>query len=168
MTAPEPFAHVELLPLGADTTNYRLISREGVTVAKTELGEFLRVDAGAITRLVAEAMRDIAHFLRPEHLQQLANIFTDPEASENDRFVALDLLKNASIAAGGVLPMCQDTGTAIIKAKKVSSCSPAAPTTQPSRGASMTPTSPATCDTANWPRFRCTKKSTPAPICRPR
>lgn len=118
MTTPEPFAHVELLPLGADTTNYRLISREGVTVTKTELGEFLRVDAAAITRLVAEAMRDIAHFLRPEHLQQLANIFTDPEASENDRFVALDLLKNASIAAGGVLPMCQDTGTAIVKAKK--------------------------------------------------
>ena len=118
MTTPEPFAHVELLPLGADTTKYRLISRDGVSVAKTELGEFLRVDASAITRLVAEAMRDIAHFLRPEHLQQLANIFTDPEASENDRFVALDLLKNASIAAGGVLPMCQDTGTAIVKAKK--------------------------------------------------
>ena len=118
MTTPEPFAHVELLPLGADTTKYRLMSRDGVSVAKTELGEFLRVDAAAITRLVAEAMRDIAHFLRPEHLQQLANIFTDPEASENDRFVALDLLKNASIAAGGVLPMCQDTGTAIVKAKK--------------------------------------------------
>ncbi len=118
MTTPEPFAHVELLPLGPDTTKYRLISRDGVSVAKTELGEFLRVDAAAITRLVAEAMRDIAHFLRPEHLQQLANIFTDPEASENDRFVALDLLKNASIAAGGVLPMCQDTGTAIVKAKK--------------------------------------------------
>jgi len=118
MTTPEPFAHVELLPLGADTTKYRLISRDGISVAKTELGEFLRVDASAITRLVAEAMRDIAHFLRPEHLQQLANIFTDPEASENDRFVALDLLKNASIAAGGVLPMCQDTGTAIVKAKK--------------------------------------------------
>ena len=118
MTTPEPFAHVELLPLGPDTTKYRLISRDGVSVAKTELGEFLRVDAAAITCLVAEAMRDIAHFLRPEHLQQLANIFTDPEASENDRFVALDLLKNASIAAGGVLPMCQDTGTAIVKAKK--------------------------------------------------
>ncbi len=118
MTTPEPFAHVELLPLGPDTTKYRLISRDGVSVTKTELGEFLRVDAAAITRLVAEAMRDIAHFLRPEHLQQLANIFTDPEASENDRFVALDLLKNASIAAGGVLPMCQDTGTAIVKAKK--------------------------------------------------
>ncbi len=92
MTTPEPFAHVELLQLGADTTKYRLISRDGVSVAKTELGEFLRVDTSAITRLVAEAMRDIAHFLRPEHLQQLANIFTDPEASENDRFVALDLL----------------------------------------------------------------------------
>ena len=118
MTTPEPFAHVELLPLGPDTTKYRLISRDGVSVAKTELGEFLRVDAAAIARLVAEAMRDIAHFLRPKHLQQLANIFTDPEASENDRFVALDLLKNASIAAGGVLPMCQDTGTAIVKAKK--------------------------------------------------
>ncbi|NCV97018.1 MAG: fumarate hydratase, partial [Acidimicrobiia bacterium] len=85
---------------------------------KTEVGEFLRVDASAITRLTAEAMRDISHFLRASHLAQLASILDDPEASGNDRFVALDLLQNASIAAGGVLPMCQDTGTAIIKAKK--------------------------------------------------
>ena len=63
-------------------------------------------------------MHDIAHFLRPGHLQQLANILDDPEASDNDRFVALDLLKNATISAGGVLPMCQDTGTAIVKGKK--------------------------------------------------
>ncbi|MFM8415868.1 MAG: fumarate hydratase [Actinomycetota bacterium] len=118
MSAPEPFAHVDLLPLGKDTTEYRLVTRDGVSTAKTELGEFLRVDASAITRLTAEAMRDISHFLRPDHLQQLADILRDPEASENDRFVALDLLKNASIAAGGVLPMCQDTGTAIVKAKK--------------------------------------------------
>ncbi|MFZ9730260.1 MAG: fumarate hydratase [Ilumatobacteraceae bacterium] len=118
MTAPEPFSHTELLPLGKDDTEYRLVTREGVSVAKTELGEFLQVDAAAITRLTAEAMRDIAHFLRSSHLEQLAKILQDPEASENDRFVALDLLKNASIAAGGVLPMCQDTGTAIIKAKK--------------------------------------------------
>ncbi|MFM7526027.1 MAG: fumarate hydratase [Actinomycetota bacterium] len=118
MSAPEPFAHVDLLPLGKDTTEYRLVTRDGVSTTKTELGEFLRVDAGAITRLTAEAMRDISHFLRPDHLQQLADILRDPEASENDRFVALDLLKNASIAAGGVLPMCQDTGTAIVKAKK--------------------------------------------------
>jgi len=118
VTAPEPFAYSEMLPLGNDDTEYRLITREGVSVVKTDVGEFLRVDAGAITRLTAEAMRDIAHYLRASHLQQLANILHDPEASENDRFVALDLLKNASIAAGGVLPMCQDTGTAIIKAKK--------------------------------------------------
>ena len=118
MTAPEPFAHTELLPLGKDDTEYRLVTRDGVSVAKTEVGEFLRVDSAAITRLTAEAMHDIAHYLRSSHLEQLAKILKDPEASENDRFVALDLLKNASIAAGGVLPMCQDTGTAIIKAKK--------------------------------------------------
>ncbi|MEY4401523.1 MAG: fumarate hydratase, class [Actinomycetota bacterium] len=118
MTAPEPFAHTELLPLGKDETEYRLVTRDGVTVTKTELGEFLRVESSAITRLTAEAMHDIAHYLRTSHLEQLAKILKDPEASENDRFVALDLLKNASIAAGGVLPMCQDTGTAIIKAKK--------------------------------------------------
>ena len=118
MTAPEPFAHTELLPLGDDDTRYRLVTRDGVSVEKTSLGEFVRVDASAITRLTAEAMRDIAHFLRSSHLKQLADILRDPEASDNDRFVALDLLKNASIAAGGVLPMCQDTGTAIVKAKK--------------------------------------------------
>jgi len=118
MAAPQPFSHVELLPLGDDTTEYRLVTREGVSVTKTEVGEFLRVDASAITRLTAEAMRDISHFLRASHLAQLASILDDPEASSNDRFVALDLLQNASIAAGGVLPMCQDTGTAIIKAKK--------------------------------------------------
>ncbi|MGA1638281.1 MAG: fumarate hydratase [Ilumatobacteraceae bacterium] len=118
MSAPEPFVHTDLLPLGPDTTEYRLVTREGVSVEETSLGEFLRVDASAITRLTAEAMRDIAHFLRSGHLQQLADILSDPEASDNDRFVALDLLKNASIAAGGVLPMCQDTGTAIVKAKK--------------------------------------------------
>ncbi|NBN96721.1 MAG: fumarate hydratase, partial [Actinobacteria bacterium] len=118
MTAPEPFSHVELLPLGDDTTDYRLVTREGVSVARTEIGDFLRVEAAAITRLTAEAMHDISHFLRASHLAQLASILDDPEASGNDRFVALDLLQNASIAAGGVLPMCQDTGTAIIKAKK--------------------------------------------------
>ena len=118
MPTPEPFAHVDLLPLGKDDTRYRLVTRDGVSTAKTDLGEFLRVDSSAITRLTAEAMHDIAHYLRDGHLQQLAAILRDPEASENDRFVALDLLKNASIAAGGVLPMCQDTGTAIVKAKK--------------------------------------------------
>ena len=112
------FAFTELLPLGKDDTPYRLITTEGVSTVETALGRFLRVDPAALTLLTEEAMRDIAHLLRPGHLQQLANILKDPEASANDRFVALDLLQNASIAAGGVLPMCQDTGTAIVKAKK--------------------------------------------------
>ena len=114
----EPFAHSELLPLGPDTTEYRLLTTEGVSTFSTSEGKFLKVSPEAITHLTEHAMRDIAHLLRTSHLQQLANILKDPEASDNDRFVALDLLKNASIAAGGVLPMCQDTGTAIVKAKK--------------------------------------------------
>jgi fumarate hydratase class I len=112
------FAFTEILPLGPDTTEYRLISTEGVSQVETPLGTFLKVEPEAITLLTETAMRDIAHLLRSDHLQQLNNILKDPEASPNDKFVALDLLKNASIAAGGVLPMCQDTGTAIVKAKK--------------------------------------------------
>lgn len=115
---PSPFVHTEIFPLGPDTTNYTLISSDGVSSFETPQGRFLQVDLSAITLLTERAMRDIAHLLRPGHLQQLADILKDPEASGNDRFVALDLLKNASIAAGGVLPMCQDTGTAIIKARK--------------------------------------------------
>jgi fumarate hydratase class I len=118
MTTDAPFAYSELLPLGPDTTEYRLISTEGVSTFSTSEGTFLKVEPSAITTLTEHAMRDIAHLLRASHLQQLANILADPEASDNDRFVALDLLKNAGIAAGGVLPMCQDTGTAIVKAKK--------------------------------------------------
>ncbi len=118
MNTPEPFVHTELLPLGPDTTEYRLISKEGISTFSTSEGTFLKVSQQAITLLTEHAMHDIAHLLRTSHLQQLANILQDKEASDNDRFVALDLLKNAGIAAGGVLPMCQDTGTAIVKAKK--------------------------------------------------
>jgi fumarate hydratase class I len=112
------FDFTELLPLGPDTTTYRQISTEGVSTFDTPEGRFLKVDPSAITLLTSTAMRDIAHLLRSSHLQQLRDILDDPEASDNDRFVALDLLKNASISAGGILPMCQDTGTAIVKAKK--------------------------------------------------
>ena len=112
------FDFTELLPLGPDTTTYRLVSTEGVSTFDTPEGRFLKIDPSAITLLTSTAMRDIAHLLRSSHLQQLRNILDDPEASDNDRFVALDLLKNASISAGGILPMCQDTGTAIVKAKK--------------------------------------------------
>ena len=116
--ADADLAFTELLPLGPDDTPYRLVTTDGVSTFDTPAGAFLRVEPEAIRRLTAEAMHDIAHFLRPGHLQQLRNILDDPEASDNDRFVATDLLKNAAIAAGGVLPMCQDTGTAIVKAKK--------------------------------------------------
>ena len=112
------FVFSEIFPLGPDTTEYRLLSKEGVSEVETPLGTFLKVTPEAITLLTQTAMRDIAHLLRTDHLQQLSNILSDPEASSNDRFVALDLLKNAGIAAGGVLPMCQDTGTAIVKGKK--------------------------------------------------
>jgi fumarate hydratase, class I len=113
-----PFKYTELLPMGPDDTEYRLVTTEGVSTFETPEGTFLKVEPEAIRRLTAEAMHDIAHFLRSSHLQQLRNILDDPEASDNDRFVALDLLKNAAISAGGVLPMCQDTGTAIVKGKK--------------------------------------------------
>jgi len=112
------FDFTEIFPLGKDTTPYRLVTTEGVSTFETPEGTFLKVSPEAITRITQEAMREIAHFLRPGHLQQLRNILDDPEASDNDRFVALDLLKNATIAASGILPMCQDTGTAIVKGKK--------------------------------------------------
>ena len=112
------FAYQELLPLGHDDTPYRLLTRDHVDTFEAAGKTFLRVAPEALTLLTREAMRDIAHYLRPGHLAQLARILEDPEASPNDRFVALDLLKNANIAAGGVLPMCQDTGTAIILGKK--------------------------------------------------
>jgi fumarate hydratase class I len=112
------FVHQEMLPLGADDTVYRKISGDGVETIETSAGTFLRVAPSALTLLSATAMFEIAHFLRSGHLAQLRAILDDPEASGNDRFVALDLLRNANIAAGGVLPSCQDTGTAIVKAKK--------------------------------------------------
>ena len=112
------FTYSDLLPLGADKTKYRLVSKEGVSVIKLGDREFLQVEPAALTLLTETAIHDISHYLRTQHLEQLAKILTDPEASANDRFVALDLLKNANIAAGGILPMCQDTGTALIMGKK--------------------------------------------------
>ncbi|GAA4913112.1 fumarate hydratase [Stackebrandtia albiflava] len=112
------FAYTDLLPLGTDDTEYRKVSDEGVEVIEAAGRRLLTVAPEALTRLTAEAMRDISHLLRPAHLRQLASIMDDPEASNNDKFVALDLLKNANISAGGVLPMCQDTGTAIVMGKR--------------------------------------------------
>ncbi len=113
------FHYEDLLPVGSDETPYRLLSTEGVRLVDGPGGRvFLEVDAEALRLLTDTAMHDIAHYLRPAHLAQLRRILDDPEASSNDRFVALDLLKNANIAAAGVLPMCQDTGTAIVMGKR--------------------------------------------------
>ncbi|MGI5167354.1 fumarate hydratase [Spirillospora sp. CA-253888] len=112
------FSYTDLLPLGADDTEYRLLTTEGVSTFEAGGRTFLQVEPEALRLLTETAMRDISHLLRPAHLAQLRRILDDPEASPNDRFVALDLLKNAGIASGGVLPMCQDTGTAIIMGKR--------------------------------------------------
>src|SRR5499425_3179720 len=112
------FTPTELLPLGADTTEYRQLTGEGVATREAFGRKFIEVAPELLTLVAREGIREIAHLLRPGHLRQLRSILDDPEASPNDRYVARDLLQNACIAAGGVLPMCQDTGTAIIMGKR--------------------------------------------------
>lgn len=112
------YVHYEMFPLGADDTEYRKLTGDFVSTVEFEGKTILKVDPQALTLLTKEAFKDTSHLLRSAHLAQLAKILDDPESSDNDRFVALDLLKNANIAAGGVLPMCQDTGTAIVMGKK--------------------------------------------------
>ncbi len=118
MSDARDFAYQEMLPVGADDTPYRLLSAEYVSTFEAGGRRFLQVDSEALTLLTKTAMFEIAHLLRPGHLAQLRAILDDPEASPNDVFVATELLKNACIAAGGILPSCQDTGTAIVKGKK--------------------------------------------------
>src|SRR5437016_8764397 len=113
-----PYRHTPLFPLGPDRTAYRKLTGEGVRVEKAFGRDMLVVAAEALRRLAEQAFIDINHLLRPGHLAQLRAILDDPQSTDNDKFVAYDLLKNANIAAGGVLPMCQDTGTAIIMGKK--------------------------------------------------
>src|ERR1700689_2468623 len=112
------FRYADLLPLGEDTTEYRQLTVDGISARSAFGRDFIEVEPDVLALLTETAMRDIAHLLRPGHLRQLRSILDDPEASGNDRFVAPDLLQNACIAAGGVLPMCQDTGTAIVMGKR--------------------------------------------------
>ena len=120
MNAPLAAGSYSLFPLGKDETPYRKLTSEGVRVETVMGKEVVVVDREAIRLLSEAAFIDINHLLRPGHLAQLRRILDDPESTANDKFVAYDLLKNANIAAGGVLPMCQDTGTAIIMGKKLS------------------------------------------------
>jgi fumarate hydratase class I len=118
LAAMTEFQFQDMLPIGHDDTPYRLLSSDHVSTFEAAGQTFLRVEPEALTLLTRQAMRDIAHLLRPGHLSQLRAIIDDPEASSNDKFVAIELLKNANIAAGGILPSCQDTGTAIVMGKK--------------------------------------------------
>jgi fumarate hydratase class I len=112
------FRYTDLLPLGKDATDYRHLTADGVSTRQAFGRDFIEIEPGVLSLLTQTAMRDIAHLLRPGHLRQLQSILDDPQSSPNDRFVARDLLQNACIAAGGVLPMCQDTGTAIVSAHR--------------------------------------------------
>jgi fumarate hydratase class I len=116
--AANAFEYHEPFPLGKDDTKYRLVTKEGVSVTSFEGQEVLKVEPSAVARLAREAMRDVSFFLRPAHNEQVAKILGDPEASANDKGVALAFLRNAEIAARGELPVCQDTGTATVVAKK--------------------------------------------------
>ena len=113
-----PYRHTPLFPLGNDASPYRKLTAQGVRVEKMMARDILVVEREALRMMAEAAFTDINHLLRPSHLKQLRAILDDPQASDNDKFVAYDFLKNANIAAGGVLPMCQDTGTAIIMGKK--------------------------------------------------
>ena len=116
--ATPAFSYQDPFPLGPDETSYRLLSREGVCVTSFEGQEILKIEPSALAFLAQQAMHDCSFMLREKHLKQVAAILDDPEASENDRYVALTLLKNAEIAAQGILPFCQDTGTATVMGKK--------------------------------------------------
>ena len=113
-----PYKHTPLFPLGQDSTRYRKLTSDGVRIESVGGRDLVLVEREALRALAEAAFGDINHLLRPGHLKQLRTILDDPQASDNDKFVAYDFLKNANIAAGGVLPMCQDTGTAIIMGKK--------------------------------------------------
>ena len=118
LARPSNFLYSPMFPLGPDHTPWKKLDIEGVSTVQCDGRTVLKIQPKALEELAVLAFHEISHLLRPAHLQQLRNILDDPEASSNDRFVALDLLKNANIAAGGVLPMCQDTGTAIVFGKK--------------------------------------------------
>ena len=109
----EEFSFQEIFPLGPDTTNYRQLTTEFVKAATFDGKKIVKVEKEALTLLAFEAVKDISHLLRKSHLELLSKILKDPEASKNDKYVALELIKNANISAAGILPMCQDTGTAI-------------------------------------------------------
>ncbi|RPJ17050.1 MAG: fumarate hydratase, partial [Desulfobacteraceae bacterium] len=112
------FKYKDMFPLGIDTTEYRLLTNKFVATSDFDGKTVLKIAQEGLTLLAEEAFKDVSHLLRASHLKQLSGIFEDPEASENDRYVAIEMIKNAVISAEGIFPMCQDTGTAIVSGKK--------------------------------------------------
>jgi fumarate hydratase class I len=164
----KPFVYQDPFPLAHDDTEYYLLSKEHVSVAEFDGQQVLKVEPQALTLLAQQAFHDAAFMLRVSHQQQVASILLDPEASDNDKYVALQFLRNSEIAAKGVLPTCQDTGTAIIMGKKASASGPAAAMKPPWRRAFTTPIPKITCATHRTRRWICIKRLTPAPTCRRR
>jgi hypothetical protein len=164
-TPVPPYRHTPLFPLGPDTTPYKKITTDGVRVERVLGRDMLVVSREALRALSEAAFGDINHYLRPGHLKQLRSILDDAEASDNDKFVAFDFLKNANIAAGGVLPMCQDTGTAIIMGKKgCNVLSDGDDEAALSEGATLI--CGAICVIRRWRRCRCMRRKTPPTTCR--
>lgn len=145
-------------PMGEDKTEYYLLTSDYVSVSEFEGESILKVEPQALTLLAQQAFHDASFLLRPEHQQQVASILHDPDASENDKYVALQFLRNSEIAAKGVLPTCQDTGTAIIVGKKASASGPAAVMKRRFPKAFTTPTSKTTCAIPRTRRWICTKR----------
>ncbi|STT54316.1 fumarate hydratase FumB [Klebsiella pneumoniae] len=164
----KPFVYQDPFPLAHDDTEYYLLSKEHVSVAEFDGQQVLKVEPQALTLLAQQAFHDAAFMLRVSHQQQVASILLDPEASDNDKYVALQFLRNSEIAAKGVLPTCQDTGTAIIMGKKASASGPAAAMKPLWRRAFTTPIPKITCATHRTRRWICIKRLTPAPTCRRR
>lgn len=152
------FTYQAAFPLGEDKTEYYLLTSDHVSVGEFEGESILKVAPEALTLLAQQAFHDASFMLRPEHQQQVASILHDPEASENDKYVALQFLRNSEIAAKGVLPTCQDTGTAIIMGKKVNVSGPAAVTKRRSPEEYLIPILKITCATRKTRRWICTKK----------
>lgn len=154
----KPFHYQAPFPLKKDDTEYYLLSSEHVTVSEFEGQEILKVAPEALTLLARQAFHDASFMLRPAHQQQVADILRDPEASENDKYVALQFLRNSDIAAKGVLPTCQDTGTAIIVGKKVSVYGLVEAMKLRWHAVCTIPTLKITCAIHKTPRLICTKK----------
>ena len=140
------FIYQDVLPAGQDTTDYRLLTEAHISTATFDGREVLKISSPGLTSLAEQAFKDVSHLLRPSHLKQLAGIFDDPDSSANDRYVALELLKNAVISAEGVFPMCQDTGTAIVIGKKGHGCGPIFRMQNTYQGESIMPIQRAICD----------------------